>query len=39
MLFKQLRVGQSDDDFVALFNVLKFRSMVVDAEVKSGAVW
>ncbi|HCP97535.1 MAG TPA: adhesion protein [Pseudoalteromonas sp.] len=39
VLFKQLRVGQSDDDFVALFNVLKFRSMVVDAEVKSGAVW
>ncbi|MFK3864115.1 sugar transferase [Pseudoalteromonas rhizosphaerae] len=39
VLFKQLRVGQSDDDFVALFNVLKFRSMVVDAEAKSGAVW
>ncbi|MFP5304019.1 sugar transferase, partial [Cobetia sp. SIMBA_158] len=29
----------SSDSFVALFNVLKFRSMVVDAEVKSGAVW
>lgn len=39
VLFKQLRVGESNDDFVALFHVLKFRSMVVDAELKSGAVW
>lgn len=39
VLFNQLRVGESSDSFVALFNVLKFRSMVVDAEVKSGAVW
>ena len=39
VLFKQLRVGESSDDFVALFHVLKFRSMVVDAELKSGAVW
>lgn len=39
VLFNQLRVGESNDNFVALFNVLKFRSMVVDAEVASGAVW
>ncbi|GAA59830.1 hypothetical protein P20652_1694 [Pseudoalteromonas sp. BSi20652] len=39
ILFNQLRVGESSDTFVALFDVLKFRSMVVDAEVKSGAVW
>lgn len=39
VLFSQLRVGESEDNYVALFNVLKFRSMVVDAEVKSGAVW
>ena len=39
VLFNQLRVGESSDNFVALFYVLKFRSMVVDAEVKSGAVW
>ena len=39
VLFKQQRVGESRDDFVALFDVLKFRSMVVDAESKSGAVW
>jgi lipopolysaccharide/colanic/teichoic acid biosynthesis glycosyltransferase len=39
VLFNQLRVGESNDDFVALFDVLKFRSMVVDAEAQSGAVW
>ncbi|CAH9062197.1 hypothetical protein PSECIP111854_02964 [Pseudoalteromonas sp. CIP111854] len=39
VLFKQLRVGKSTDKFVSLFYVYKFRSMVVDAEAKSGAVW
>jgi lipopolysaccharide/colanic/teichoic acid biosynthesis glycosyltransferase/cellulose synthase/poly-beta-1,6-N-acetylglucosamine synthase-like glycosyltransferase len=39
VLFKQLRVGESSDEFVSLFYVYKFRSMVVDAESKSGAVW
>ncbi|MED5511371.1 sugar transferase [uncultured Pseudoalteromonas sp.] len=39
IIFSQLRVGESSDDFVKLFNVYKFRSMVVDAELKSGAVW
>ncbi|MBQ4846084.1 sugar transferase [Pseudoalteromonas sp. MMG005] len=39
VLFKQLRVGESTDEFVSLFYVYKFRSMVVDAEAKSGAVW
>jgi lipopolysaccharide/colanic/teichoic acid biosynthesis glycosyltransferase/glycosyltransferase involved in cell wall biosynthesis len=39
VLYKQLRVGQSSDDFVSLFYVYKFRSMFVDAEAKSGAVW
>ncbi|BBN81660.1 hypothetical protein PA25_16450 [Pseudoalteromonas sp. A25] len=39
ILYKQLRVGKSTDEFVSLFYVYKFRSMVVDAESKSGAVW
>ncbi|KPH64112.1 glycosyltransferase [Pseudoalteromonas sp. NEC-BIFX-2020_002] len=39
VLFKQFRVGESTDTFVSLFNVYKFRSMVVDAEAVSGAVW
>jgi len=39
IIFKQLRVGESSDDFVELFYVYKFRSMVVDAESRSGAVW
>lgn len=32
-------MGESSDDFVELFYVYKFRSMVVDAESRSGAVW
>jgi lipopolysaccharide/colanic/teichoic acid biosynthesis glycosyltransferase/cellulose synthase/poly-beta-1,6-N-acetylglucosamine synthase-like glycosyltransferase len=39
VIFSQQRVGETTDNFVTLFNVLKFRSMVVDAEAKSGAVW
>lgn len=39
VIFKQLRVGESSDEFVSLFYVYKFRSMVVDAESHSGAVW
>ncbi|KAF7771183.1 hypothetical protein PCIT_a4236 [Pseudoalteromonas citrea] len=39
VLFNQLRVGESTDELVSLFYVYKFRSMVVDAEAKSGAVW
>lgn len=34
-LFKQKRVGLNGE----IFTILKFRSMVVDAEAKTGAVW
>lgn len=35
IIFKQKRTGQNGKDF----NVYKFRSMVQDAEIKSGPVW
>lgn len=35
VLFKQVRVGKGDENFV----ILKFRSMRADAEKESGAVW
>jgi len=35
VLFKQIRVGKGDRNFV----IYKFRSMRQDAEVRSGAVW
>jgi sugar transferase (PEP-CTERM system associated) len=35
MLYKQRRVGQNGK----VFNVYKFRSMYVDAEARTGAVW
>ena len=39
VIFRQLRVGQIRDDRTDLFMMWKFRSMRVDAEAKSGAVW
>lgn len=35
ILFKQIRVGRNGKEF----NCYKFRSMVVDAEVKTGPIW
>lgn len=35
ILFRQVRVGEAD----RLFTLLKFRTMVADAESKTGAVW
>lgn len=39
IFYQQLRVGQADEHFVELFYVYKFRSMFIDAESRSGAVW
>ena len=39
IIYKQLRVGESTDNFVSLIYVYKLRSMYIDAEARSGAVW
>ncbi len=39
VLFRQLRIGEARPDRVAIFSMLKFRSMRADAEKASGAVW
>lgn len=39
VFFKQLRIGKASADHIALFNMIKFRTMVNDAEKKSGATW
>ena len=39
VLFRQLRIGEARPDRVAMFHMLKFRSMRADAEARSGAVW
>ncbi|MFO1036113.1 MAG: sugar transferase [Geminicoccaceae bacterium] len=39
VLFRQLRIGRGSADRTELFTMLKFRSMRVDAEARTGAVW
>ncbi|SFB89094.1 sugar transferase [Pseudoalteromonas denitrificans] len=39
IFYHQQRVGKFEEDFVALFNVYKLRTMVDNAEKKNGAVW
>lgn len=39
VLYRQLRVGKACPDKVEFFHILKFRTMYLDAEAKSGAVW
>jgi len=39
VFFRQLRIGMSDGKQTALFYMIKFRSMVQDAEKNTGAVW
>lgn len=39
VFFKQLRIGRALPDRTELFEMIKFRTMAVDAESKSGAVW
>ncbi len=39
VFFKQLRIGKAMPDRVAMFEMIKFRTMVYDAERHSGATW
>lgn len=39
VIFRQLRVGRALSDSTELFNMMKFRSMYIDAEARSGMVW
>lgn len=39
VFFRQLRIGRAHPDRTELFEMVKFRTMVQDAEAKSGAVW
>lgn len=39
VIFRQLRIGRSLPDRTELFMMLKFRTMYVDAEARTGPVW
>ena len=39
VFFRQMRIGKSHPDRVELFEMIKFRTMVQDAEKLSGATW
>lgn len=39
VFFRQLRIGRAWADRVDLFDIVKFRTMVADAEAKTGPVW
>ncbi|CAM4337367.1 sugar transferase [Vibrio agarivorans] len=39
VFYKQTRVGKSTPEHMALFEIIKFRTMYQDAEAKSGAAW
>ncbi len=39
ILYRQLRVGRQSPEVTRLFWLIKFRTMYVDAETRSGAVW
>jgi lipopolysaccharide/colanic/teichoic acid biosynthesis glycosyltransferase len=39
VLFRQMRIGQALPSHTALFEMVKFRTMVCDAERVTGAVW
>jgi len=39
IFYRQLRVGRQEHDRTRLFPLIKFRTMVADAEAKSGPVW
>jgi len=39
IFYRQLRVGRQEHDRTRLFQLIKFRTMVVDAEARTGPVW
>jgi len=39
IFYRQLRVGRQEHDRTRLFQLIKFRTMVSDAEARSGPVW
>ena len=39
IFYRQRRVGRSTPELVETFELFKFRSMYVDAEARSGAIW
>lgn len=39
IFFRQLRIGKSLPDRILLFEMIKFRTMIQDAEKKTGATW
>ena len=39
IIFRQMRIGLCTPEKSLIFNMYKFRTMIVDAENKSGAVW
>lgn len=39
ILFRQMRIGHADANFTQIFWMYKFRTMRVDAEAGTGAVW
>jgi len=39
IFYKQLRVGERRPRYTRLFHLIKFRTMRVDAEIKTGPVW
>ncbi len=39
VFYKQQRVGKSTPQHMEFFDIIKFRTMYIDAETRSGAVW
>ena len=39
LFYRQLRVGEATPRFTRLFHMVKYRTMRVDAEARSGAMW
>ncbi|MCG9678871.1 MULTISPECIES: sugar transferase [Vibrio] len=39
IFYKQLRVGKSTPEQMMFFEIIKFRTMYIDAETRTGAVW